>query len=138
MVWWNWARWEREIDWMALRGINLPLAFNGQESILRRVFQQPPFNLTELQVDEYFTGPAFLAWNRMGNIQTWSGPLSNYWHQHQQKLQKQILERMRAFGMIPVVPGFAGHVPRTLQSVLPKAKIDRLQTDWNNFGKNYS
>jgi alpha-N-acetylglucosaminidase len=27
---WDWERWEREIDWMALNGINLPLAFTGQ------------------------------------------------------------------------------------------------------------
>ena len=26
---WDWERWEREIDWMALNGINMPLAFNG-------------------------------------------------------------------------------------------------------------
>lgn len=26
---WDWERWEREIDWMALNGINLPLAFTG-------------------------------------------------------------------------------------------------------------
>ncbi len=37
MVWWDFKRWEREIDWMALRGINFPLAFNGQELIWRRV-----------------------------------------------------------------------------------------------------
>ena len=36
-VWWDWERWEREIDWMAMNGINLPLAFNGQEEIWRRV-----------------------------------------------------------------------------------------------------
>ena len=36
-VWWNWTRWEREIDWMALNGINLPLAFNGQEAIWQTV-----------------------------------------------------------------------------------------------------
>ncbi len=28
-AWWDWERWEREIDWMALNGINLPLAFTG-------------------------------------------------------------------------------------------------------------
>ena len=28
-VFWDWARWEREIDWMALQGYNLPLAFTG-------------------------------------------------------------------------------------------------------------
>ena len=26
---WDWRRWEREIDWMALHGVNLPLAFTG-------------------------------------------------------------------------------------------------------------
>jgi alpha-N-acetylglucosaminidase len=24
MSWWDWKRWEREIDWMALHGINMP------------------------------------------------------------------------------------------------------------------
>lgn len=73
----------------------------------------------------------------MGNIQTWSGPLSPHWHQQQVLLQKQILQRMNNFGMYPVVPGFAGHVPRNLSRILPEAKIDRL-TDWNQFGQTYS
>lgn len=37
--WWDWKRWEKEIDWMALQGINLPLAFTGQEAIWQKVFQ---------------------------------------------------------------------------------------------------
>ncbi|KAF4392205.1 hypothetical protein F8388_012661 [Cannabis sativa] len=24
-AWWDWKRWEKEIDWMALQGVNLPL-----------------------------------------------------------------------------------------------------------------
>ena len=28
---WDWRRWEREIDWMALHGVNLPLAFTGAQ-----------------------------------------------------------------------------------------------------------
>ena len=28
-VWWDWTRWEKEIDWMAMNGINIPLAFVG-------------------------------------------------------------------------------------------------------------
>ena len=31
MAWWDWTQWERMIDWMALKGINLPLAATGQE-----------------------------------------------------------------------------------------------------------
>lgn len=36
-AWWDWERWEREIDWMALSGINLALAFLGQELVWQRV-----------------------------------------------------------------------------------------------------
>lgn len=38
-AWWDWERWEKEIDWMALQGVNLPLAFTGQEAIWQKVFQ---------------------------------------------------------------------------------------------------
>lgn len=43
-AWWDWKRWEKEIDWMALQGINLPLAFTGQEAIWQKVFQVISFN----------------------------------------------------------------------------------------------
>jgi alpha-N-acetylglucosaminidase len=29
LVWWDWKMWEREIDWMSLHGINMPLAMTG-------------------------------------------------------------------------------------------------------------
>ena len=32
MAFWNWSRWEQELDWMALQGINLPLAFTGHDN----------------------------------------------------------------------------------------------------------
>jgi alpha-N-acetylglucosaminidase len=60
-VWWDWARWEREIDWMALHGVNAPLMFTGQEKLLHEVYQE-----LKVPTDDYFTGPAFLPWNRMG------------------------------------------------------------------------
>lgn len=59
-VWWNWTRWEREIDWMAMNGINLPLAFNGQEAIWQRLYLR--MGLTQQELDQHFGGPAFLAW----------------------------------------------------------------------------
>jgi alpha-N-acetylglucosaminidase len=37
---WQWSDWERHIDWMALNGINIPLAFTAQEEIWRRVYRK--------------------------------------------------------------------------------------------------
>ncbi|KAK9787358.1 hypothetical protein WJX73_007278, partial [Symbiochloris irregularis] len=129
-TWWDWERWEQEIDWMALHGINLPLAFTGQEEIWRRVWRR--WNLTEAEIAEHFSGPSFLAWQRMGNLRGWGGPLSDHWMLAQADLQKRILRRMRALDMTPVLPAFAGIVPRALGRVLPKANITRL-SNWCNF-----
>ena len=40
MPWWKWEEWERCIDWMALNGVNLPLAITGQESIWYQVWKK--------------------------------------------------------------------------------------------------
>ena len=37
---WDFDKWSNLIDWMALRGINLPLAWNGYEHILIEVFRE--------------------------------------------------------------------------------------------------
>ena len=47
----------------------------------------------------------------MGNMHGWGGPLPQSWIDDQLALQLKILTRMRGLGMIPVLPGFAGHVP---------------------------
>ncbi|XP_023409477.1 alpha-N-acetylglucosaminidase isoform X1 [Loxodonta africana] len=134
-VWWDWARWEREIDWMALNGINLALAWSGQEAIWQRVYLA--LGLTQSEIDEYFTGPAFLAWGRMGNLHSWGGPLPRSWHLKQLYLQHRILDRMRSFGMIPVLPAFAGHVPKAVTRVFPQVNVTQMGS-WGHFNCSYS
>ncbi|KAJ6670853.1 ALPHA-N-ACETYLGLUCOSAMINIDASE [Salix viminalis] len=132
-VWWNWERWEKELDWMALQGINLPLAFTGQEAIWHKVFMN--FNITTEDLNDFFGGPAFLAWARMGNLHSWGGPLPHNWLDQQLCLQKQILSRMLELGMTPVLPSFSGNVPAALKKIFPSANITRLG-DWNTVDKN--
>lgn len=127
-VWWDWERWEKEIDWMALQGINLPLAFTGQEAIWQKVFMG--FNISMEDLNDFFGGPAFLAWARMGNLHGWGGPLPQNWLEQQLLLQKKILSRMLELGMTPVLPSFSGNVPAALKTIFPSANITRLG-DWN-------
>ncbi|KAG6421832.1 hypothetical protein SASPL_118390 [Salvia splendens] len=127
-VWWDWERWEKEVDWMALQGVNLPLAFTGQEAIWQKVFTD--FNITKHQLNDFFGGPAFLAWARMGNLHGWGGPLTQNWLDKQLMLQKKILYRMLELGMTPVLPSFSGNVPAALKAIFPSANISRLG-DWN-------
>ncbi|XP_064626533.1 alpha-N-acetylglucosaminidase-like isoform X2 [Lineus longissimus] len=133
-VWWNWTRWEQHLDWMALNAINLPLAFTGQEAIWQRVYLKLGF--TQDDLDSHFGGPAFLAWSRMGNMKGWGGPLPPSWYAGQLALQHKILDRMRRFGMVPVLPGFAGHVPGAIKRVFPNATVTQLK-DWGHMNSTY-
>ena len=56
----------------------------------------------------------------MGNIKAWGGPLSKAWNDRTLKLQKKILQRMREFGMMPILPAFAGHVPDAISRYLDR------------------
>ena len=120
---------------MAMNGLNLILSFTGQEYVWQKLYTS--IGLTDAEIKEYFAGPAFLAWQRMGNIRGWGGPLDNGWIKKQADLQKQIVNQIRLFGMINVLPGFAGHVPGALQRVYPNASFIN-SAEWNGFGSNYS
>lgn len=72
----------------------------------------------------------------MGNIRGLGGPLSSNWHNFTVQLQHQILQRMRDLGIIPVLPAFAGHVPRAFARLFPNANMTKIDT-WNKFEDRY-
>ncbi|MCM1490178.1 MAG: alpha-N-acetylglucosaminidase [Muribaculum sp.] len=109
MAFWDWSRWEKEIDWMALHGINMPLAIVGMESAWRNMLKR--LGYSEEEVGDFIAGPGFLAWWAMNNLEGWGGPLPSSWYANREKLQKNILSRMKEYGMTPVLPGYCGMMP---------------------------
>ncbi len=114
MAFWDWDRWQREIDWMAMRGINMPLAITGHEAVWQAVLRK--YNFSEDEIHEFLCGPAFFAWQWMANLQGWGGPLPQSWIDSHVKLGQQILARERELGMTPILPGFTGSVSTLFQS----------------------
>lgn len=129
MAFWDWNRWQKEIDWMALHGINMPLAAVGTESVWRNMLLK--LGYSEEEVGKFIAGPAFLAWWEMNNLEGWGGPLPLGWYKQQETLQKKILARMKEMGMKPVLPGYCGMVPHDA-----KQKLGLNVTDagrWNSY-----
>lgn len=127
---WDEARWQAEIDWMAAHGIDMPLAMEGQEIVWRALWREQ--GLSDEELAGYFSGPAFMPWQRMGNIEGYRGPVPESWLQDRCALQRQILARLRGLGMQPVLPGFAGYVPGALARRHPQARIYRM-IPWGGF-----
>jgi len=124
MAWWDWARWEREIDWMALNGINMPLSVTGQEAVWQAVYRD--LGLSDEAINRFFVGPAYLPFGWMGCMDGWGGPLSQAWIDAHRGLEQQIVARERELGMTPVLQGFTGHVPPELKQVFPEIRLKQL------------
>lgn len=129
MSWWDFDRWQQEIDFMALNGINMPLALTGQNSVWQRVYRRLGF--TDKELESFFSGPAYFNWFWMGNLDGWGGPLPQSFMDDHEQLQKQILHAERSLGMTPVLPAFTGHVPPEFEKKFPEAKVRK--TEWVNF-----
>ncbi|MFB9863608.1 alpha-N-acetylglucosaminidase [Rufibacter immobilis] len=133
MSWWDWERWQWEIDWMAMNGINMPLSVTGQNSIWDRVYKKMGF--TDKDLSTFYSGPAYFNWFWMGNLDGWGGPLPQSFMKRHEELQKQILKQERDLGMTPILPAFTGHVPPAFKDKFPNAKLKK--TRWQGFEEVY-
>lgn len=128
--WWDWERWEREIDFMALNGINMPLSVVGVEAVWYEVLLK--MGMTDEEARGFLVGPAFLAWQWMTNIESYCGPLPKSWITKRLELGRKILKRQKEWGMAPIGQGFSGFVPRLLMDKFPNANIAKEES-WCSF-----
>ena len=124
MAFWTWERWQQEIDWMALHGINAPLNLVGLDVVTRKFLRE--LGVSENDINAYIAGPGFIAWFAMNNLEGWGGTINSsstgvqmngnpdWWYTRQEKLCRDMLQRMRELGMQPVIPGFSGQVPNCI------------------------
>ena len=129
MAFWDWKRWEQEIDWMALHGINLPLAMVGTDVVWKNVLEE--LGYTREEINAFIAGPGFQAWWLMNNLEGWGGPNPDSWYERQEELQKRILKRMREYGIEPVLPGSSGMVPHNAKDRLGLNVADPGR--WNGY-----
>lgn len=126
MAFWTWDRWQNEIDWMALHGINAPLNLVGLDVLWRNILKDARIGYTDAEIAAYVPGPGFIAWFAMNNLEGWGGTINSpstgvsmngnpdWWYTRQEQLCRDMLQRMRELGMQPVIPGFSGQVPSTM------------------------
>jgi len=125
LPWWDWGQWERMIDWMALNGINVPLAVTGQEAVWQAVCKR--LGMTDEQISGFLAGPPYLPFQWMGCLDGWGGPLPQSWIDRHEELAKKILARERELGQTAVLQGFTGHVPSAISRQFPEAKVRRIR-----------
>ena len=127
---WDWPRWEREIDLYALSGINAMIVERGMDSVLYETFRD--FGYSDHELRSWITQPAHQNWQLMGNLCCFDGPISRELMAQRAKSTKQILARLRELGITPVLPGFYGIVPADFARKFSLAHVID-QGDWAGF-----
>lgn len=126
-VWWDWPKWERELDFLALNGINLALTIEGHEAVWINTFTN--FNYSDAEMRGWVVDPAHLPWMEMDNMENYGGPLSAQLVARRLALGQKIISRMRELGIQPVLPGYYGMVPPDFRRKFPGANV-HLQGNW--------
>ena len=132
MAFWDWERWEKEIDFLALNGINMPLAIVGTEAVWYDALKAIGFSSEDAL--RFLSSPAYYPWQAMTNFEGVLPLHSEDFVRRRLELGKKIIDRQVALGMHPVQQGFSGFVPRGFIKKFPKAKIT-LTRKWSKFPK---
>lgn len=127
MAWWDWPRWERELDFLALRGVNLALVIEGQEGVWLNTLRT--FGYMEAELRQWLVMPSHQPWMYMSNLEGYGGPVPRTLIDRRVRLGQQIVARMRELGMDPVLQGYYGMVPADFGRRFPGAKV-HAQGKW--------
>ncbi|MER5965720.1 alpha-N-acetylglucosaminidase [Streptomyces sp. NPDC002057] len=105
----TWADYERQIDLLALGGVNEVFVQMGADAVYHAAFQE--FGYSEEEMRAWIPGPAHQPWWLMQNLSGFAGPESQRLLGQRAALGRRIADRLRSLGMAPVLPGYFGTVP---------------------------
>lgn len=120
-AWWDWPRWERELDDLAMHGVNLALIIEGQEQVWIDALKQ--FGYTDAEVRRWLVMPSHEPWQFMSNMENYGGPVPSSIVKRRLELGQKIIARMRELGIQPVQQGYYGIVPSDFRTRFPSSDI---------------
>lgn len=106
---WDKARWEHELDMMALNGFQYVLVTSGLEKVWQGFLSDLDYPADKIR--SFIPNPAYSAWWNMGNLEGEGGPVSQSLIDSEAELGRFIVSRLKELGMEPVLQGYVGFLP---------------------------
>lgn len=131
-AYWNWARWEKEIDFMALNGITQAVVVPGHQKVWQETLQR--LGYSNADIEAYIPNLGHTCWWLFGNLEGEGGPLPQDVIDGEAVLGRQIADRMREYGIEPIVYGYVGLVPNSFPNYFPSATVID-QGQWLNYAR---
>lgn len=132
--WWDWARWEKEIDFMAMNGINMPLCVVGTEAVWMKTMLD--LGMHENLALAGISGPSFWGWQLSDCFDGYLPQATKESIDKRLELGRKIADRERELGMTPVMQGFTGYIFRTFIQGKVRARMKKAE-EWCFFPSQY-
>ncbi len=118
---WDRARWERELDLLALSGYRYVLVTAGLESVWQDFLTK--LGCRREVIDAFIPSPVFSAWWHMGNLEGEGGPVHPDIIRREAELGRFIVQRARELGLEPVLQGYTGLLPHSFTEELAGGRM---------------
>lgn len=128
---WDFARWQHEIDILALSGFNAILIQRGNDLAVYQAFRD--IGYSDEDIRKWITHPAHQNWQLMGNMCCFVEPISLALMRKRAASARTILDELRSLGITPVLPGFWGVVPADFAQHAAGAHVVVQPYPWNGF-----
>ncbi|WP_331731074.1 alpha-N-acetylglucosaminidase C-terminal domain-containing protein (plasmid) [Kitasatospora sp. NBC_00070] len=128
----DFASYQREMDVLALHGINEVFVQTGAEYPYYKALQAFGYSAAELR--SWFPGPAHQSWWLLQNMSSFAGPVSEQLIAARVSTGRQVTDYLRSLGMTPVLPGYFGTVPAAFATRNPDARVVP-QGNWVGFNR---
>lgn len=127
---WGVDRWEKEIDFMAMIGVNTPLALTGSDGVLYKTLME--LRIKEENALSFISGSSFWPRQLTGNIFGYLPMNSPDYFAKKIEIGRFVTQREKALDMNPVHQGYISSVPFTFRKHYSKADLIKLPV-WNSF-----
>jgi alpha-N-acetylglucosaminidase len=128
----DWTAWEREIDVLALHGINRVFVPVGAEAVYLETFTR--LGYTENELLRWIPLPSHQPWWLLQNMSGFPSAMSAELVRRRAELGARLVRRLRELGITPVLPGYFGTVPPGFAERAPDARTV-AQGDWVGFDR---
>lgn len=120
MPFWEKAQWDRELDWLALHGVNMILVVPGQDAVWQNTFMR--FGYTKEEMRQWLCSPVHQPWQFMQNMEGVLPPPQSV-IDARAELGRYIVSRCRELGIKPILQGYYGMLPAGFARKHPGAAI---------------
>ena len=141
MPFWGYDEWQRELDYLALNGVNLILDTTATEALWIQYLMNYGYDVDEAKA--FVCGYSYKAWWLMGNLEGYGGTVGDQWVLDTVEMARRNQRYMTVLGMQPCLQGFMGALPEhfadvandtlTAKGYSDIAEYMVAQGDWSGF-----